>query len=145
MHCIMLVPMSLYCSTTFMLTIRQLIQQYTECNSVTYTFCLFSCIEHVEQFDIGPKEYQELEVKPVHSPAQLKSLKEKAQSLNFGNTSTCKLQRDNPRVHTILVVSYVVHGGYTHIVQEESRCCIYMCTRTSSPICSLFKLLPEGV
>ena len=145
MHCIMLVPISLHYSTTFMLTIRQLIQQYIEYNSITYSFCLFSCIEHVEQFDIGPKEYQELEVKPVHSPAQLESLKEKALSLNFGNKSTCTLHRDNPTVHTILLVSYVVHGGYTHIVQEESRCCIYMCTRTSSPICSLFKLLPEGV
>ena len=79
-----------------MLTIRQLIQQYIKYNSITYCFCLFSCIEHVEQFDIGPKDYQELEVKPVHSPAQLESLKEKALSLNFGNRSTCKLQRDNP-------------------------------------------------
>ena len=139
MHCIMLVPMSLYYSTIFMLTIRQLIQQYIEYNSITYSFCLFSCI------DIGPKEYQELEVKPVHSPAQLESLKEKAISLKFGNNSTHKLHRDNTRVLTILLVSYVVHGGYTHTVQEESRCCIYMCTRTSSPICSLFKLLPEGV
>ena len=145
MHCNMLVLISLHYSIAFMMTIRQLIQQYIECNSVTYTFCLFSCVEHVEQFDIGPKEYQELEVKPVHSPAQLESLKEKALSLHFGNRSTCKIHRDNPRVHTILLVSYVVYGGYTHCVQEESRCCLYMCTHTSSPICSLFKLLPEGV
>ena len=116
MHCIMLVPISLHCTTTFMLTIRQLIQQYIEYNSITYSFCLFSCVEHVEQFDIGPKEYQELEVKPVHSPAQLESLKEKALSLNFGNKSTCKLHRDNPRVHAILLVSYVVHGGHNHIM-----------------------------
>ena len=143
MHCIMLVPMSLHCSTTLMLTIHQLVQQYIEYNSVTYCFCLFSCIEDVEQFDIGPKEYQELEVKPVHSPVE--SLKEKALSLNFGNKSTCKLHRDNPRVHTTLLVSYVVHGGCSHNVQEESRCCIYMRTRISSPICNLFKLLPEDV
>ena len=90
MHCNMLVPISLHCSTIFMLAIRQLIQQNIECNSVTYCFCLFSCVEHIEQFDIGPKECQELEVKPVHSPAQLESLKEKALSLNFGNRSTCK-------------------------------------------------------
>ena len=132
-----------------MLTILQLIQQYTECSSITYSFCQFGCVEHVKQFDIGPKEHQELEVKPVHSPAQLKSLKEKALSLNFGNKSTCKVHRDNPRVYirTVLLVFYVyvVYGGYTHIVQEESRCCIYMRTRTSSPICSLFKLLPDGV
>ena len=102
MHCNMLIPMSLHYSTTFMLTIHQ---QYTEYNSVTYSFCQFGCVEHVEQFDIGPKEYQELEVKPVHSPAQLKSLKEKALSLKFGNKSTCKVRRDNPRVHTILLVS----------------------------------------
>ena len=88
MYCIMPVPIALHCSTAFMMTIRQLIQQYIAYNSITYCFCLFSCIEHVEQFDIGPKEYQELEVKPVHSPAQLKSLKEKAQSLNFGMQTT---------------------------------------------------------
>ena len=83
MYCIMLAPISLHYSTTFMLTILQLIQQYIEYNSVTYSFCLFSCVEHVKHFDIGPKEYQELEVKLVHSPAQLKSLKEKALILKF--------------------------------------------------------------
>ncbi len=75
-----------------MLTILQLIQQHIEYNSATYSFCLFGCVEHVKQFDIGPKEYQELEVKLVHSPAQLKILKEKALSLNFGNKSTCKVR-----------------------------------------------------
>ena len=111
MYCVMLGTISLHCSTTFMLTILQLIQQYTEYNNVTYSFCLFSCVEHVKQFDIGPKEYQELEVKPVHSPAQLESLKEKALSLNFGNKSTGKVLRDNPRVQAVLLVSYVVYGG----------------------------------
>ena len=48
--------------------------RWIECSSVTYRFCLFRCIEHIEQFDIGPKEYQELEVELVNGPAQLKGL-----------------------------------------------------------------------
>ena len=103
-----------------MWTIRQLIQQYIEYNSITYSFCQFGCVEHVKQFDIGPKEYQELEVKSVHSPAQLKSLKEKALSLNFGNKSTCKLHRDIDTTYYILLGAQIPAWGLgAHLAGRE--------------------------
>ena len=107
------------------------------CFSATYCFCLFCCIEHVEQFDIGPEEYQELEVELVDSPAQLKVLQGKHQVYTFA-IGTCKLSKTGHDRHcwcmenmTILCTKINTQHTHTYLIPHLH--------------CIVFKLLPDGV